>query len=306
MKDFLIKCFLFLVLFFVIEKPLIFLRNRLPERELDKRLEYILNGKINADIVVMGSSRGARDIVASQLADSLHSTAYNLSYPGSNISFHEYLLTELLKYGNKKPRLLVLAVDDPAELQINTTIKFRLDRMYPLVKYPQIREALIKEGEKNKLLSELFIVHQLSISNFDLRKKHFKDQDTLLSDGSMPISWHNKKFNMQFANWYVTYDKKYEDENRIASFNNFIKICQDNNITLLFACAPNFGNPSIGFQNRIAELAGDSNNIMLYDTTNTIYRNADYYFDGAHLKLNGATIFTTEITNFIKAKKLLQ
>jgi len=304
MKRFLIKCFLFLVVFFVLEKSLILLRNRLPERELDKRLEYIINGKINADIVVMGSSRGARDIVASQLGDSLQRTAYNLSYPGSNIYFHEYLLTGLLKNGNKKPKLMILAVDDPSELTENTAIKFRLDRMYPLVKYPEIRKTLVENGEKDKILSELFIIHQLSISNFDLRKKQFKDQDTLLSDGSMPITWQSKRFNRQYSHRNVTYNSTEESKEKRASLNNFIQLCQDNHIALLFACAPNFGNPTVGFKERMNELATDKNSVMLYDTVNPIYRNADYYFDGAHLKLNGATIFTTEIIHFIKEKKI--
>ena len=56
MKSFLLKSFLFFVVFFALEKSLILLRNTAPERELDKRLEYVLNGKIDADIIVMGSS----------------------------------------------------------------------------------------------------------------------------------------------------------------------------------------------------------------------------------------------------------
>ena len=305
MKGFLIKCFVFLIIFFILEKSLIFLRNSLPEKELDKRLELIINGKINADIIITGSSRGARDIIASQIAGSLHNSAYNLSYPGSNIEFHEYLLSELIKHGNKKPKLLILAVDDPSELAGNDIINFRLDRLYPLVKYQSIRNTLIERGEKNKFLSGLFTVHQLSISNFDIRKKHFKDQDTLLSDGSMPISWQSKKFKPVFSTNYNVYKIKDEKQNKLNSFNNLIKICCDNNIKILLACAPNFGNPTIGFKERIQDVAGKNINLMSYDTTNSIYRNADYYFDLGHLKINGATIFTTEIIDFIKDKKIL-
>jgi len=305
MKGFLVKCFLFLLIFIILEKLLIFLRDRLPEKEVDQRLEYILNGKIDANIIILGSSRGARSIVASQLASTLHSTAYNLSYPGSNVNFHEYLLTELLKYGNKKPSLLILAVDNPAELEETPSIRFRFDRLYPLVKYPEIRNTLIEKGEKNKILSELFVIHQLSISNFNLGKKHFRDKDTLLSDGSMPISWQGPEFNKIYSKEYTTYNRKNEKQDKLASFNSIIQICMANNITLLFAFAPNFAKPCIGFQNRIAELAGGSNNMIFYDTTNSVYSNPDYFSDAAHLKLNGATIFTNEIAEFINRKKIL-
>jgi hypothetical protein len=87
MKNFVLKLSLFLLIFFLIDKCLLFLRNSLPERELDKRLETVINGKINADIVIFGSSKPARDIIASQLSDSLNLKAFNLAYPGSNIEF---------------------------------------------------------------------------------------------------------------------------------------------------------------------------------------------------------------------------
>ena len=305
MKSFIKYSIIFLLTFFILEKGLIFLRNKLPEKELDKRLELLITGKVNANIIVMGSSRGARDIIASQLSDSFKTSAYNLSYPGSNIFFHEYLLQELLKHPNKKPTLIILAVDDAYELKVNPSINFRLDRLYPLVKYKDIRNTLIEKGEKNKYLSALLIVHQLSISNLDLRTKHFKDQDTLLADGSMPISYQSKKFSKHFSKKYTSYSSNIEDAAKLISFKNFIKICNDNNIQLLLACAPNFGNPSIGFKERMESFSGAGTYLMSYDTSNTVYKNANYYFDLGHLQKNGATIFTAEIVNFINNKKIL-
>jgi hypothetical protein len=305
MKRFVTNSVLFLAIFFILEKPLILLRNHLPDRELDKRLEYIITGKMDADIVVMGSSRGARDIVASQLADSLYTTAYNLSFPGTNICFHEYLLAALLEHGNKKPKLLILAVDDPYEMEENHTLQFRFDDLYPLVKYKSIRNTLIEQGEKNRILTELFIIYQLSISNFDPRKQKFTYLDTLRSDGSMPISSQSPKFNRRFATGNVVYDKKKEEQSMIESFTNVLQMCQDNNITVLLACAPNFSKPTVGFKERMEELARNNSYVMQYDTTNPVYRNAEYYTDDSHLKLNGATIFTNEVAAFIKQNKIL-
>ena len=283
---------------------MILLRNKLPGKELDKRLEYIITGKVNADVIVMGSSRGARGIVASQLADSLRATAYNLSYPGSDISFHEYLLRELLKNGNKKPKLLILVIDDPNEME-ESNLQFRFDRLYPLVKYKSIRNTLIERGEKNKILSELFIIHQLSISNFDPRKEKFTFLDTLLDDGSMPITWQDPKFNHSFVSESVVYDRTKEEQIKIESFIRIVQICRDNKIAVLFACAPTFSRPTIGFRQRITELTGNNSYVMQYDTTNPVYRDADYFTDITHLKINGASIFTTEIATFINQHKLL-
>jgi len=305
MRKFVINCIFFFIIFFILEKSLILLRNKLPDRELDKRLEYIITGKVNSDIIVMGSSRGARDIVASQLADSLRTSAYNLSYPGSNIYFHEYLLTELLKNGNKKPKVLILVIDDPYEMEDNYSLQFRFDRLYPLVKYKSIRNTLTERGEKNKILSQLFIIHQLSISNFNPRKQKFTHLDTLLDDGSMPVSWQDPKFNRNFSSENVVYDTDKEDQRKVESFIHIVQMCRDNKIALLFACAPNFGKPTIGFKQRITELAGNNSYVMQYDTSKPAYRDADYFNDIAHLKLNGAAIFTTEIATFINQNKIL-
>jgi hypothetical protein len=306
MKSFILKSLLFFAIFFGLEKSLILLRNSAPGRELDKRLENILKGEINADVIILGSSRGARDIMASNIADSLNTTAYNLSYPGSDISFHEYLLEKLVKFNNKKPKLVILAADDPVELILNNTIYFRLDRLYPLVKYEDVRKTLIEKGEKDKILSNLFIIHQLGMANFDIRKKHFSPLDTLHADGSMPISFRSKKFTAAYNSKYKAYDATIEDSNKIKSFTNFLKICKDNNIKLVLALAPNFGNPSLGFKQRMEwYVKSPQNHVMLYDTSNAIYKNENYFYDAGHLTKAGADIFTAEVIDYVKKNQLL-
>jgi len=121
----------------------------------------------------------------------------------------------------------------------------------------------------------------------------------------MPISWQSPKFNRRFATENVIYDKKKENQTMIESFTNLLQMCRNHGIVVLLACAPNFNKPSIGFKQRMEELAGDSGYVMQYDTTNPVYHDADYYNDVAHLKLNGATIFTNEIATFIKQNKIL-
>ena len=105
MKKFLISVFIFCAIFFIIDKAFYFFMERSAALEKDNRLEKVITGKMNKDIILLGSSRGARDIIASQIEDSLQLSTYNLSYPGSDIEFHEFLLKSVLKF-NKAPRLL--------------------------------------------------------------------------------------------------------------------------------------------------------------------------------------------------------
>ncbi len=307
MKKFLLTILLFGVCFFIVDKALILVRNGAPSKEVDKRLEMVLTGKINADVLVYGSSRAARDILTTQLGDSLHKTAYSLAYPGSGISFHEFLLQQTLLHGNKKPQLIILNVDDPSELLENTNLNFRLDRLYPLVKYPEVRDVLVAQGHKNYLLSKLFIVHQLSISNFNLTQKKFKDVDTLRADGSMPISFTDKRFSQKFLNDTTYYKVSAELEAQRNSLLNFIDICNKNNIKLLVVCTPNFYKPTVGFFDRMQALAGSKAAFKVYDTTNINYKqNADFFSDDVHLKLNGAEVYTNELAAYITQSGLLK
>jgi hypothetical protein len=307
MKKFLLTILLFGVVFFIVDKGLILLRNSAPQKEVDKRLEMILNGKINADVLVYGSSRGARDILATQLGDSLQRSVYNLSYPGSGISFHEFLLKETLAQTNKKPSLIILSVDDPAELLENTNLNFRLDRLYPLVKYEDVRDVLVAQGHKNFLLSKLFIVHQLNISNFDVTQKKFKPIDTLREDGSMPISFVDPRFSHRFLNDTTYYDIKKELAPQRQSLLNFIDICRQNNIPLLVVCTPNFYKPTVGFFDRMRSLVNGNAGFMVYDTVKNEYaKHEEYFSDDVHLKINGAILYTNELAEYIKKNNLIR
>lgn len=306
MKQFIANTALFLFIFFIIDKGLILVRNTAPDREIDKRLEWILNGKIQADILIYGSSRGSRNIIASQIGDSVNRSAYNLSYQGAAIGFHEFLLEQLFAHANKKPELVLLVVDDPYELLNSERNNFRLDRLYPLVKYSVVRDKLVEAGDKNYWLSRLFIVHQLSISNFDFRQRHFSRLDTMLNDGSMPISFTDPRFNGVFSKNTASYDAAKENASQVESFLRFIELCNRNHVKLLIVSPPNFYNPTPGFNTRLKQLAGNRAGFMMYDTLHRTFASLPgYYYDDVHLKRNGAVLFTNEIIRYIKENKIL-
>jgi hypothetical protein len=122
----------------------------------------------------------------------------------------------------------------------------------------------------------------------------------------MPVSWQDPKFNRNFSSENVVYDTDKEDQRKVESFIHIVQMCRDNKIALLFACAPNFGKPTIGFKQRITELAGNNSYVMQYDITNPVYRDADYFTDIAHLKLNGAAIFYNRNRHVYKPKQNIE
>ena len=116
MKGFLIKIVLFALLIFLVDKLFIIIRNKAPEFDFDRRLEMVIEGNVNKDIIILGSSRGQRNIDVQLLKDSLNTEkVFNLSYSGSTPEFQEFVLDQLIK-NNRKPKLIIKLLDDDFEL----------------------------------------------------------------------------------------------------------------------------------------------------------------------------------------------
>lgn len=303
MNFFLKKVVIFGLLFFLFDKLYIPLMYIISEKEIDNRLEYLLEGKINKELVVVGSSRGARNIIAEVLQDSTKLSAYNLSYPGSDIIYHEFIIRTLLKFNNKT-KVIVLTVDNPQTFVPDSILTFRLDRLYPLVKYDYINQELINKGEKNRLISKLFVSYRISHEKLNINQKKFNSIDTIFENGSMPISFQKKNENWEKRHQQYEYNKNIEVKEKLEAFNNIKSLCSKNNIKLIIVSPPNYGYNDVNFSNRIKLLIDDTKQVSYYsyNKNNPIYYYREYYYDINHLKRNGAEIFTTELADFIKTE----
>lgn len=299
MKKFLKLLLIFGILFFVLEKVFYIFIFVAPSLEVDNRLENVINGELNKDLIILGSSRGARNIIASQIGDSLHISSYNLSYPGSDIEFHEFLLKSLLKF-NHPPKTVLLVVDEPAELLPSKAIKFRLDRLYPLSKYSYINDELIRRGEKS-ILSNVFALARINKNNFDIRKRRFTKLDSIFEDGSMPVSFQKKDADFVYPDNYK-YNSADELDYKLEAFAKFQELCISNNIDLHIVFPPNFYPLIPAFETRLKNLSNPEVSFYTYDSLNYVYKNTEYFYDVGHLQKNGAVVFTNEIIDYLKIK----
>jgi hypothetical protein len=300
MKQFLIRVLSFGIVFFIIDKLFFVFLFTAPNLESDKRLQFLLEGKINKEIIVMGSSRGAYNIVAGQLEKETGRSAYNISYPGSTIEFHEFLLKTLLKF-NKKPKIIVLSIDNPYELLYHKTLNFRLERLYPLAKYNYITAELIQKNDKTALARVLYLA-RLNRGHFDFKRKKMDVESPILSCGSMPFTNQKKKRNFDFKTKNERYPIEKELKSKRKSFLEFQAVCSKNNIELIYCFAPNFKTYDGTLANRIGQISASKIRCFVYDTTNVKYKNKDYFYDESHLNIKGARLFTNELSTFIKLK----
>lgn len=304
MKRFLIDLVVFSAVLLVLDKGLILVRtySPAPDMEVDRRLEWVLTNQLQADMLVFGSSRGARSVIAQMLSDSLGVRAYNLSYPGSDITFHTFLLDQALAHLRPGPRVVLLVLDEPTELLRDDYINFRSDRLYPLIKYAPVRDALVKQGEKNGLLNVLLVSSQLTRSYLFPRQVAFNSMDTILPCGSMPVSFQHAGWDQQFDTYGHPYRVEEEIPEKMAHFQRFIQTCQANGLDLVLVFPPNFKALSNGFEPRIRAVAGDAADYMHYDTSLAAYHDPSRFHDVGHVNTAGAVAFTEELILFLKKR----
>jgi hypothetical protein len=292
---------MFTAFFLLFDKLFIVVRNTSPAREVDRRLEGVLEGQIRADVLVFGSSRGAQCVIAQRFADSDGPSAYNLSYPGSDITFHEYLLRQTLEIkGNQKPKTVILVVDDSDELMVSNTLEFRFDRLYPLVRYKDVRDEMVRRGKMKPIISEFMVLSQLNRSNFKLGNRQPSQNYTILPCGSMPIFRQKATFDRKYNSNINTYSPVEELDHKLEAFNAFTDLCRKNDIRLIIAVPPNFRKVTTGFIPRLEQLLNGYGTVFMYDENKPEYTDPDYFFDKAHLNEEGAKIYTDELVQFHK------
>ncbi|WP_299888598.1 hypothetical protein [uncultured Lacinutrix sp.] len=300
MRHFLLQIILFATIFFIIDKAFYFFIDRAPNREHDKRLEYVLEGKINKDIIIIGSSRGARSISAEKLEHETKLKTYNLSYIASNIQFQEFVLKTLLKY-NKAPKKLILVIDGVPEFEPIGNLYYRIDKLLPLKKYTYIHDELINKGEKN-ILSKIFCIGRISISDFKLQPKKASVLEKTSLHGSQLLPVETKP-NLKYNKEIIEYDSSNENQEKLEAFRKIQHLCKVNDIELYYAFPPNYYSFSNSFYNRFLKLVNDQTKIIVYDTLDNRYKEKKYFRDESHLNKLGAEIFTSEISDFINQNK---
>lgn len=298
MKRFILNIILFIAVFFIVEKSSYYLLYKAPEKEIDKRLANVINGDLNKALIVMGSSRGAGNILAGQLEAETGISSFNLSYQGTNIEFHDFVLTTLLKY-NKAPKKLVLSIDSPHAFFKEKSLDFRIDPLLPLSGNNYINNVLIERGENN-MLSKCFYLGRVSVSNFNFKIKKQRPNNPIDAFGSMPLlKRSNKSKALTFDSNIIDYTLSLESQEKLQAFKHIQELCKDNNIELVCVFSPSFRAFHNQFFNRFKQLLHPENKLFVYNLERDVYTDANYFYDNAHLNSEGAKIFTTELSTFI-------
>jgi len=266
-------------------------------RQCDNRISMLIDGKIDYDFLVMGSSRAARNIDPSDLS------AYSLAYPGVNIDFQETVL-RLVVASAKIPKKILLSVDDDFEVIDKNAITYRYDLIYPYIYYEPVREILCKKGVKNCFIGVISKSYVQNL-NIDEALSYFEygalvpDWMNIVdfNDGSMLLDIQSVEFQDNgFLGEVKPYDKNLENPLLVEKLLSFIDICKKNRIELYILFPPIFREETPLFEDRIKELCGDYPKYLDFSDR---FRDKKFFYDTHHLLSVGAEILTKEISDKI-------
>lgn len=287
----------FFLFFFLLDKLFYYKIQALPNREVDKRLEWILEGKMNKEILIFGSSRAQHNLYSDIIQDSLKKTTFNLGYRGCNIDFQLFLLKSVLKH-NKKPEIIILTVDDDREFVTEKTLQFRYDKLFPLVKYQEITNELIFRKEISPFAVGLFSA-RIGWEQF-LKPKPLTKYEKWTKAGTVLLDFTAVDFDKKIKQ-NKKYNRKLELSERLAAFAAFQEICKSENIKLYVLVPPNFAVQNSEFVNRVNSLLIDKKT-ELFSENQQSFQDSSYFSDRSHLNKKGAIEYTNQIIKKLKVK----
>jgi hypothetical protein len=271
----------------------------------------IVEGKVNSDIVIYGSSRAWTHINPIMISDSLKLSAYNLGIDGHGFRLQN-LRHALLLRNNTKPKLIIHSLDAGTlskacdlynseqflpymlwnnEMK-NSTLLYNgyspADYKVPLIRYCGNYAAILTA-------IKMFI---FSPKNDVERIKGYQGQN---------LSWNSDfvEAKLKMKNYAVQFDTSV-----VRLFENYLHQCKADNIQLLFIYTPEYieGQKFISNKNGIIEFYNKlfkKYSIPFYDFSNDeISYNKKYFYNTLHLNKSGSELLTKKIIAVLRKFKL--
>ena len=313
-----VKKFLYHIVYFIIPVLLLaypadlflgkYLKKSHPYNDEFPIWNAIYEGKVNSDVVIYGSSTAWVHVNPQMLADSLHSSVYNLGMDGHNFWMQYQRHRSLLRY-NKVPRIIIQTLDIFTlqkrdnlynadqflpymflndDLQISTA-KYEgyqpVDFALPLVRY---------YGKRKAITTAMW----LSIS------RSGESPNRIAGFQSQNKAWTNDFTSAKLR--MPAYEAKL-DTASIHLFDRYLNECSERNIKMVFVYSPEYIDGQQFITNRAEVIAlyeafSKRYAIPFYNySDDAITRDRSCYFNTLHLNKKGSTLFTSKLICDLKA-----
>jgi hypothetical protein len=292
----------------------IFISGELKKSNSHAQKEYpiwntIIEGKLNSDILIYGSSRACGHFDTKIIEDSLKQLTFNIGIEGHRFKL-QYLRHLLAFKNNPKPKLIIHSVEGTTlergnlynpdqflpymlfnDIFFDFTSEFKgyssLDYKIPLIRYYGKLDAL-------KTALKMIIMPQ---SNLVERVKGYQG--------------HVRSWNNDFDNAKKTM-KKYAmkiDSSTLVLFDKYLKECKEQEIEVILVYSPIYIEGQEFMANNEDIINVYKKYAMKYDfsfldfTNDELCYKKEYFYNTTHLNKTGAELFTKKLTHEIKNRR---
>lgn len=273
----------------------------------------IIDGKVNSDILIYGSSRAWVHFNSTMMSDSLKITTYNLGIDGHNF-WLQYLRHKMVLDRNTKPKVIIVSVD-----------MFTLQKVENLYNLEQFLPYMLWNNQIKNATSSYegfeFADYQFPLIRYYGKKKEIETAIRYYSGHlSNPVcrvkgyQGLNRVWNADF-NKAKSSMKGYKvkiDSETVLLFQRFLSECKQNNIKLIFVYAPEYieGQSFTINRNQIFSIFKKYSkryNIPFYDYSNdSICLQKKYFYNSVHLNKTGAELFSAKFIDTLKTSRILK
>jgi hypothetical protein len=264
------------------------------------RAYYAVN-KSKADVYIFGSSRALYHYNPQILQDSLGMSVYNAGRSAQTVLYHLPVLKMIIK--RLKPKLVILDINENEFVKDQT----KYDLVNSLLPYYTREESvrkmidLVKPGYRYFAWSKILPYNSSALSILTRNIKPDKGVKDI--NGYIYVKGHKISSTATIDNCN---DKDEFDPVIINAFNEFVRVCKDNNIELRVFVSPRFAN----FRCERTDLKEVDRQLKLQGVAYTSFVNSpeyvsneNYMYDVAHLNYEGSIAYSREIAHLLKHRK---
>lgn len=309
MKKFILKIVVFAIPIIVLAYCIdVYLSDSLKKSNEFAHLEYpiwnaILEGNLNADIIIHGSSRAWVQFDPKILEDTLQMSAYNLGVDGHTFNMQQLRHQLVLKY-NKKPKMIIHSVD-ATTLQNGSF--FNSEQILPYMLWNEDFEVFT-----SSYTTYSFLDYKLPLL------RYYSKTDAILTAFKKSLQGQNTKYQRvrgykgQERTWNKDFEnakkimKSYEvviDKNLKQRFDDYLKECKANSIEVILVYAPVYieGQEFIENIDVIRDMYAtfaETYDFKFLDFTNDdICFDKAYFYNTRHLNKKGSELFTKKLAS---------
>lgn len=278
------------------------------QHSIDRRYvgwSKIINEQLEADLVIMGSSRAWVQYSPAILDSVLQINTYNLGIDGSVLNRQIIRYEVFNHYQTKKPKYIVLNIDYFSAHE--WSYGYEREQFFPYMWDPYMR----KEISKVEPISwgERYIPVYRYVTYKGLYNViHEKPWDSKTYKGYMgrDCTWEAKAYEELTAFHFDA------DERVMAMFEQFLEERKKEGVKVIFCYAPMY----IGFTNKVENLEeffacykgyAERYDIPILDYTyHELSMDTTYFYNASHLNRRGAEIFSTQLAHDLDSLNLIE